>query len=77
MTLDQLTQLASRVTDTSIPIYAFMLDELAAFAAAIAAEEREACALLCQTMTVSRADDWKYDCACLDCAAAIRARDTA
>lgn len=67
MTRDQLTELAARVTDTSIPIYAFTLDELVDFADAIAAAEREACAKLCLEEAPS-----------LDgqlCAAAIRARE--
>lgn len=64
MTLDQLTELAARVTDTSIPIYAFTLDELVAFAQGVATEEREACARICDEGPSF-------------CSDAIRARDTA
>jgi hypothetical protein len=64
MTRDQLTELAARVTDTSIPIYAFTLDELVDFADAIIAEEREACARICDEGPSF-------------CSDAIRARDNA
>lgn len=74
MTRDQLTELAARVTDTSIPIHAFTLDELVDFADAIITEEREACALVCEAITASWTE-WEYNESCMECARAIRARD--
>lgn len=42
------------------------------FAALVAAQEREACAKVCEDLSLSRNSDWEIGT--LDCAAAIRAR---
>lgn len=76
MTHDQLAKIAYRVTEDGIPIYAFTLNELAEFAEAVAAEEREACAKVCEEMKAPWME-WPYDGACVDCANAIRTRGDA
>lgn len=69
MTLDQLNEIANRVTNPSIPIYAFTLNELEDFAKAVAKNEREEIAKLFDR------EFWEYDYR--EIAAAIRARGDA
>ena len=56
------------------PYWSATDDELQAFAELVRADEREACATLCDNLEMHPAQGDCWDIGTLDCAAAIRAR---
>ena len=73
MKQDEIIEMARQAEFCISPIDSVLLPKLEAFAKLVAQHEREACAKVCEDLSLSQNSEWQVGT--LDCADAIRARN--